>query len=108
MIENLKIYDKKQIVKEYTVSELDLSFGLIEDIIDVLDFEHLQTASTMELAAVLVKGKDQIRPLLMEMYDVTEEEVRHTHVNNLIAIFKSLFAYISGELGMIAGGSEGN
>lgn len=103
MIPNLKIYDGRKIVKEYSVNALDLSFGVVEDVINILDFENMQDAKSKDFMLILVKAKEQIRPLLMDIFDgLTEEEVRHTRTQNLIEVFRGLFAHISEELGIIS------
>lgn len=105
MIPNLKIYDGRKIVKEYSVNALDLSFGVVEDVINILDFENMQDAKPKDYyMLILFKAKEQIRPLLMEIFDgLTEDEVRHTRTKNLIEVFRGLFAHISEELGIISG-----
>ena len=35
----LKIYKGKKVVKEYTTDTIDCSYGVVEDVLDVLDFE---------------------------------------------------------------------
>ena len=34
----LKIYEGKNVVKTYTAETIDFSFGVVEDILDILDF----------------------------------------------------------------------
>ncbi len=103
----LKIYDKKTVVKTYTAETLDFSFGVVEDILDALDFEHMNSGNNLELAAVIVKCSKQLKPFLMDIFDgVTAEEIRNTHMQNLIEIFRGLYQYATSELGAAVGNEK--
>lgn len=103
----LKIYDKKTVVKTYTAETLDFSFGVVEDILDALDFEHMSNGNNLELAAVIVKCSKQLKPFLMDIFDgVTADEIRHTRMQNLIEIFRGLYQYATKELGAAAGDAK--
>lgn len=98
----LHIYGGRKIVKTYTAESIDLSFGVIEDVIDALDFESMKTGDNKEMAKMLIKCKDQIKPFLMDIFDgLTAEEVRHTRTQNLIDVFRGLYNYAVSELGMV-------
>lgn len=99
---NLKIYDGKKVVKTYTAESIDLSFGVIEDVLDALDFENMKTGDNREMAKMILKCKDQIKPFLTDIFDgLTAEEVRHTRTQNLIEVFRGLYNYAVGELGAV-------
>ena len=98
----LHIYEGRKIVKTYTTESVDLSFGVIEDVIDALDFESMKTGDNKEMAKMLIKCKDQIKPFLMDIFDgLTAEEVRHARTQNLIDVFRGLYNYAVGELGVV-------
>ena len=51
---------------------------------------------------MLIKCKDQIKPFLMDIFDgLTADEVRHTRTQNLIDVFRGLYNYAVGELGVV-------
>ena len=101
----LKIYDGKNVVKEYRAETLDLSFGVVEDILDALDFENM--TDQKQLAGMIVKASKQLRPFLRDVFDgVTDDEIRHTRINNLVSIFKDLYSYAMTELGAAAGDTK--
>lgn len=101
----LKIYEGKTVVKEYRAETIDLSFGVIEDVLDALDFEHMTNQT--EMAGMIVKASKQLKPFLKDIFDgVTDEEIRHTRIQNLIEIFKDLYKYAMQELGAAAGNSK--
>lgn len=98
----LHIYEGRKVVKTYTAESVDLSFGVIEDVIDALDFESMKTGDNKEMAKMLIKCKDQIKPFLMDIFDgLTADEVRHTRTQNLIDVFRGLYNYAVSELGMV-------
>jgi hypothetical protein len=100
----LKIYKGKKVVKEYTTDTIDCSYGVVEDVLDVLDFENMKTGNNAELAAMVVKCAKQLKPFLKDMFDgVTDEEIRCTRMQNLIEIFKGLYKYATHELGLVIG-----
>ena len=98
----LHIYEGRKVVKTYTAESIDLSFGVIEDVIDALDFESMKTGDNKEMAKMLIKCKDQLKPFLMDIFDgLTAEEVRHTRTQNLIDVFRGLYNYAVSELGVV-------
>ena len=101
----LKIYSGKKVEKTYEVETVDFSFGLIEDVLDVLDFEHME--SKADIGVMIVKASKQLKPFLKEIFDgVTDEEIRHTHIQNLIEVFRGLYHYAEVELGSAVSGGE--
>ena len=101
----LKIYEGKEVIKTYTAETLDFSFGVVEDILDALDFEHMSNQS--EIAVMIVKASKQLKPFLMDIFDgVTADEIRHTRMQNLIEIFRGLYQYATKELGAAAGDAK--
>lgn len=104
----LKIYEGRKVVKEYKAETIDFSFGIIEDVLDALDFENMD--SQTEIAGMIIKASKQLRPLLKDIFDgVTDEEIRNTRMQNLIEVFKGLYMYAMQELGKTAAaGNEKN
>ena len=97
----LKIYDGRKVVKEYNAETIDFSFGVVEDILDVLDFEHME--SKTDIAAMIIKCSKQLRPFLKDIFDgLTDEEVRNTRIQNLVEVFRALYNHAVGELGETA------
>ena len=100
----LNIYNKKQIVKTYTAETFDLSYGTIEDLIAVVDFDKLD--NTLELGKMVVKLLPQIKPLLCEIFDgLTEEEIRHAHVKEIIPVFVQAFKFAFDEISSFGDGT---
>lgn len=101
----LKIYEGKEVIKTYTAETVDFSFGVVEDILDALDFEHMTNQT--EIATMIVKASKQLKPFLMDIFDgVTAEEIRNTRMQNLIEVFRGLYQYAVNELGAAAGDAK--
>lgn len=100
---NLHIYEGKKISKTYKAETVDFSFGVVEDILDVLDFDNMKTGDNKEIASMIIKTSKQLKPFLKDLFDgVTDEEIRHTRMQNLISIFKNLIAYAVQELNALS------
>lgn len=98
----LNIYDGRKIVKKYTAESIDLSLGVIEDVIAAFDFEHIDINNKTAMIKTVLKCKDQIKPFLMDIFDgLTAEEVRKTRTQNLIDVFRGLYSAVVEELGLI-------
>lgn len=100
----LNIYEGQNIIKTYTAETLDFSFGVVEDVLDALDFENMKTGSKAELAGVVIKCSKQLKPFLRDLFPgVTDEELRNTRIQNLLEVFRGLYDYATEELGKAAG-----
>ena len=98
----LNIYDGAKIVKTYTTDTIDCSFGVVEDILNALNFESIKTGNKFELATMVVKCMDQLKPFLKEIFaGVTDEELRKAKMSNIIDIFKNLYYFANVELGKV-------
>ena len=105
----LKIYNGKEVEKEYKAETIDFSFGVVEDVLDALDLENMKTGNKAELASVIIKCSKQLKPFLKDIFvGVTDEEIRRTRIQNLIEVFKGLYEYATKELGAATAGSEKN
>lgn len=100
----LNIYEGQEVIKTYTAETINFSFGVIEDILDALDFENMKTGSKPELAGIVIKCSKQLKPFLRDLFPgVTDEEIRNTRIQNIIEVFKGLYKYATEELGKAAG-----
>ena len=101
----LHIYEGKEIVKTYSTDTIDFSFGVVEDVLDVLDFEKITDKT--QLTAMVLKMSKQLKPFLKDMFaGVTDEEIRTVKVSNIVEIFKGLYHYAVDELGVVAKDSK--
>jgi len=100
----LNVYNRKEVVKTYTCDTLDCSFGVVEDIIDILnaDSANFDISDTKQLAATVVKCSKQLKPFLKDLFDISDDELRNTHVSEIIEVLKGVFSYATTELGIVA------
>jgi hypothetical protein len=106
----LNIYEGKKVIKTYKAQTIDFSFGVVEDVLDALNFESMKTGSNAEIASMVIKCSKQLKPFLMDIFDgLTADEVRHTHIQDIIKVFKDLYRYATNEISQsVIAGDEKN
>lgn len=107
----LNIYNKREIVKTYTAETYDLMFGTVEDILELINLEKLQTGSDAELIKIVgeavTKGMNVIKPLLKDIFDgLTDEELRNTKTTDIAKILVEVVKYSINEIGKGANGKN--
>lgn len=101
----LHVYEGKEISKTYTADTIDFSFGVVEDVLDVLDFEKITDKT--QLTAMVFKMSKQLKPFLKDLFNgVTDEELRTVKISNIVEIFKGLYHYAVDELGAVVKDSK--
>ena len=74
----LNIYEKRKVIKTYTAETYDLMFGTVEDLLDVIDIDNIQSENKTELlkaiAKVLASSLDIVKPLLKEIFEELTDE----------------------------------
>lgn len=96
----LPIRKNGAIIKTYRADTVNCSFGVIEDIIDTLNFEKM--SNNIEIATVVLKCSKQLKPFLKDVFEgVTDEELRDVKIQDIIAVFKEIFKFAVGELGNV-------
>lgn len=94
MIPDLKIYKGREVEKVYHVEEIDLMFGVVEDIIDALNLDSLQSGSTKEILSAIIKAKGTLKPMLMDVFDgLTADEIRRTRSQNVSEVIIGIANY---------------
>lgn len=93
----------KEVEKTYYCETFDIMFGTVEDLISVIDLDKLDDKT--ELAKLVLKAIPLLKPFLKEIFEgLTDEELRHTKIKELIPLFVQIFAFAIGELnGMSTG-----
>lgn len=81
----LDIYSKEEkgkIEKTYTAEGYDLMLGTIDDLVSIIDLDKMDDDKAV--AAMIIKGYRQIKPLLHDVFGATEEELNRTKVADLV------------------------
>ncbi len=107
----LNIYRRGEIVRTYTARDYELSFGLIEDLMNMLDLAALESGSDAEvIKAVMPKvseGMGAAKELFFDIFPgITEEDLRRARVKDMIAVLVSVFKYSMSEIKNMGGGSK--
>ena len=93
----LNIYDGKNIEKTYVAEEIDIMFGTVEDLLDVIDFDNLNDEK--EVVKVVIKTLNNLKPFLKQIFDgLTDEEIKRTKVKELVPLFVDIITYTMDEL----------
>lgn len=103
----LNIYsaETKVIVKQYTAETVDIMFGTIEDLIDIIDVEKL--GDNLEWAKVIALSMKKLKPLLKEVFvGVTDEELKNTKIKELVPLFINIFKFMTSEINGMGGNSK--
>ena len=94
----LNIYEKKNIVKTYTVETYDLLFGTVEDLLNVIDIDNIQAGDKTELvkaiAKILAHSLDIVKPFLKDVFEgLTDDELRNTKLKEIIDVIANIITY---------------
>lgn len=99
----LNIYNKKEIEKTYITETYDLMFGTVEDLIQIIDLDKLETGSDAEIiklvGGVVMRGLDIVKPLLKDIFDgLTDEELKKTKVKEIAAVLVEVVKFSVAEI----------
>ena len=94
----LDIYDKKEVKKTYTAETYDIMFGTVEDLIDAIDFDKIQSGKNDELIAAVAKAIPKafglIKPLLKDIFDgLTDDEIKHCRVSDIAKVVVNVIKF---------------
>lgn len=93
----LNIYNGKTIEKTYVADEIDIMFGTVEDLLDVIDFDNLNDEK--EVVKVVIKTLNNLKPFLKQIFDgLTDDEIKRTKVKELVPLFVDIVKYTMEEL----------
>lgn len=103
----LNIYksdNKNEVEKTYTADTYDLMLGTVEDIMAVVDFDKLD--NNMEVGKMVLKAYPQLKPFLKDIFEgLTDEELKHIKVKELIPLFVEVFKAIAESLDILKSGN---
>ena len=101
----LNIYDGKKIEKTYVAEEIDIMFGTVEDLLDVIDFDNLNDEK--EVVKVVIKTLNNLKPFLKQIFDgLTDDEIKRTKVKELVPLFVDIVKYSINELKSLMGKNQ--
>ena len=94
----LNIYEKKKVVKTYETDSYDLMFGTLEDVASAVKLDELETGSDVELVKMVgnlvIHSMDTVKDLLKDIFEgITDEELKHTKINEIVDVFIEVVQY---------------
>lgn len=103
----LNIYHGKTIVKTYETDNYDLTYGVIEDVIEIIDGKDFENKN--DLINIAIDSFHLLRPLLKQVFDgLTDDELRTVKVSELIVVIVELIKASVANLKMITGNDVKN
>lgn len=92
-----KADNKNEVEKTYETDTLDLSFGTIEDVLDVIDIDKVN--DKVELGKMIFSAFKQLKPFLQDVFEgLTDDEVKRTKVKELIPLFVDIVNFALSEI----------
>ena len=101
----LNIYNGKSIEKTYVAEEIDIMFGTVEDLLDVINFDNLKDEN--EVVKVVIATLKNLKPFLKQIFDgLTDEEIKRTKIKELVPLFVKIVTYSIEELKSLMGKNQ--
>lgn len=86
--------NQKEIEKTYTADAYDLMYGTLQDIFEVLD-EVKDFENESQVLKIITENRKTLDGLLMDIFpEMTEEDLKHIKVKELIPVFAETFAFV--------------
>ena len=97
-----KATDKKEVEKTYTTKGYKLMYGTVKDFLSIIDLDKID--DNAEVAKMIMKGYDQIEPLLLDIFpEMLEEELRRTGIDDIIEVIIQTAKAVGENLGLLKG-----
>lgn len=96
----LNVYkNQNEVSKTYETEAYDLMYGTVEDLFEVMDDVN-DTASEMEIFKAVQKHRFKLNQLLKDVFpEITDEDLRHIKLKELVPFFIELFAFVQKSFG---------
>lgn len=115
----LNIYTTKlcrEVEKTVTAEEFELSVGICEDVLDVINIDMLEGGlsslsqeAIVELAIPIIRNAFPFfKGLLAEIFEVTEDEIRRTKIKEVALVIASIVKYSISQLKSLGGKNAKN
>ena len=107
----LNIYEKKKIVKTYEATTYELMWGTLEDVADAVKLDDLKSGSKEEIllavGKLVAESRETVKGLLFDIFeDLTDEELRNTHVSEIGLVLYEVVEYTIRNLAKGLGGKN--
>lgn len=91
----LNIYKNQQeVAKTYEADAYDLMYGTVEDVLDILDGVS-DDITDDDFLMLIRKSMPKLNHLLLDVFPgLTEEELKHVKLKELIPVFFEIFSFV--------------
>lgn len=98
----LNIYDRKEIVHTYIANDFELSTGVCEDLLNLINIDMFEgglealsdEAKVTEFLKTIVGGVSIFKDILKEVFDgLTDEEIKKTKLKEVISCVAAIIKY---------------
>lgn len=94
----LNIYKNREIEKTYITQDYAVMYGVVEDLLDLLDLEALTSGkkeSMLSAVSRIMKSRaDVINPLLLDIFEgLTEEELRRAKALDVVNVILGMAGF---------------
>lgn len=95
----LPIYKDGKIEKTYVANEVNLPFGVVDDVIALIDTEKFASATDdnaliAEASKVIVGAFAQVKTVLRELYpEITDDELKRAHLKDVALVIVNAFKF---------------
>ena len=95
-----KATDKNEIEKTYKTKGYKLMYGTVKDFLSIIDLDKIDDQT--EIAKMVLKGYDQIEPLILDIFpELLEEELRRTGVDDIVSVIIQTGKAVGESLGLL-------
>ena len=104
----LNIYDDnmQEVVKVYTANTFLLKLGVVEDLMNIIDFDKLtdtdNTVISMTILKLLPKSFPSIKELLKSIFNgLNDDELRNISITDLVPLIVNIVKYSISEMSLL-------
>ncbi len=104
----LNVYNGGKIQKIYETDSFHLEYGTVIDLLNIVDLDEMKNSKDKsKQVQMILKLLPELNPLVKSVFpEMTDEEIRHTDVKEIIRFFTVVFHEASGMIHGIS--SQGN
>ena len=85
--------------KTYTADTIDCRFGIVEDILNVLDVDNLDNKAS--LAAMIIRSSKQLKPFLKDLFEGVQTKSSDLQGRQILFRYSRIYSYAVNELGTL-------
>ena len=103
---SLNIYadDKSSVEKTYTAESYDLMLGTVEDLMQLMNADKM--TDNIAITKMVASSYKKLKPFIKDIFPgVTDDELMHVKVKELVPLFINVFKSVTDDLDLIKTGN---